>query len=64
MSTTQSFCKSCATAIVPVLTSGNRLIAAALSLVVPGFGQAFLGRPRALMWFVKTLLGYLRIIPG
>lgn len=58
------FCRSCATAIVPALTSGNRLIAAGLSLVVPGLGQAFLGRPGALRWFVKTLLGYLLIIPG
>ena len=32
-------CKSCATAITLALTSGNRLIAAGLSLVVPGLGQ-------------------------
>src|SRR6185369_12062933 len=40
-------------------------IAALLSLVVPGAGQFYAGRPgSAVMWFVCVAVGYLLIIPG
>lgn len=58
-------CKSCGTPFQPALTANNRLIAALLSLLIPGLGQAYLGRPGALRWFVKTIIGYvLFVIPG
>ncbi len=59
------FCKSCGAPFLPFFTSSNRLIAAFLSLLIPGLGQAYLGRPGALRWFIKTIIGYvLFIIPG
>jgi TM2 domain-containing membrane protein YozV len=40
-------------------------LAAALSVVVPGAGHLYAGRPiAALMWFVAVALGYLLILPG
>ena len=40
-------------------------IAALLSLVVPGAGQLYAGRPfSAVSWFVVVTLGYLLIVPG
>lgn len=40
-------------------------LAAAFSLLLPGAGQAYVGRPlAALMWFVVVSLGYLLILPG
>lgn len=40
-------------------------IAALLSLVVPGAGQFYAGRPgSAVMWFVCVAVGYLLIVPG
>jgi TM2 domain-containing membrane protein YozV len=60
-----SVCDACSTAFLPALTSNNRLIAALLSFLIPGLGQAYLGRADALRWFVKTVIGYLLfVIPG
>jgi TM2 domain-containing membrane protein YozV len=44
----------------------NPAVAAVLSLVVPGAGQLYAGRPlSALVWFVTVTLGYLMlIVPG
>ena len=40
-------------------------LAAVLSLLVPGAGQLYAGRPlAAVMWFVVVALGYLLILPG
>ncbi len=40
-------------------------VAALLSLVVPGAGQLYVGRPlSALSWFVVVTMGYLLIVPG
>ena len=43
----------------------NPALAAALSLVVPGAGQLYAGRPgAAVVWFVCVMVGYLLILPG
>jgi hypothetical protein len=43
----------------------NPAIAAVLSVVVPGAGHLYAGRPLAgLLWFVAVALGYLLILPG
>lgn len=37
----------------------------ALSLIIPGSGQVYAGRPLAgLAWFIAVTLGYLLIVPG
>ncbi len=40
-------------------------LAAVFSLLLPGAGQAYVGRPlAAVMWFMVVSLGYLLILPG
>jgi TM2 domain-containing membrane protein YozV len=40
-------------------------VAAALSLIVPGAGQLYAGRPvSAIVWFTLVVLGYMLIVPG
>ena len=40
-------------------------LAALLSLLIPGAGQLYAGRPgSALVWFFSVMVGYLLIIPG
>jgi TM2 domain-containing membrane protein YozV len=40
-------------------------LAALLSLLIPGAGQLYAGRPgAALVWFFSVMVGYLLIIPG
>jgi TM2 domain-containing membrane protein YozV len=40
-------------------------LAAALSLVIPGAGQLYAGRPgAAVVWFISVMVGYFLIIPG
>ncbi len=43
----------------------NPGLAAVLSLLLPGAGQAYVGRPvAAVLWFMVVSLGYLLILPG
>jgi hypothetical protein len=52
---------------LPVHTRGpNPLVAGALSLIIPGAGQLYLGKPvTAIAWFAVVTLGYLlMIVPG
>jgi len=40
-------------------------LAALLSLLIPGAGQLYAGRPAAaVVWFFSVMIGYLLIIPG
>jgi TM2 domain-containing membrane protein YozV len=40
-------------------------LAAVFSLLLPGAGQAYVGRPvAAVLWFMVVSLGYLLILPG
>jgi TM2 domain-containing membrane protein YozV len=40
-------------------------LAAVFSLLLPGAGQAYVGRPvAAVLWFIVVSLGYLLILPG
>lgn len=43
----------------------NPGLAAVLSLLLPGAGQAYVGRPlAAVLWFMVVSLGYILILPG
>lgn len=45
--------------------TANPGLAAMFSLLLPGAGQAYVGRPlAAVMWFIVVSLGYLLILPG
>ncbi|MEO7091903.1 MAG: hypothetical protein ABI175_01550 [Polyangiales bacterium] len=45
--------------------TANPGLAAVFSLLLPGAGQAYVGRPlAAVMWFIVVSLGYLLILPG
>ncbi len=45
--------------------TANPGIAAVLSLVIPGAGQLYAGRPgSAAVWFIVVMIGYLLILPG
>lgn len=45
--------------------AANPGLAAMFSLLLPGAGQAYVGRPlAAVMWFMVVSLGYLLILPG
>jgi TM2 domain-containing membrane protein YozV len=51
---------------VELVQPPNAAVAATLSLLVPGAGQLYAGRPLSgLVWFVVVTLGYLMlIVPG
>lgn len=45
--------------------AANPGLAAVFSLLLPGAGQAYVGRPlAAVLWFMVVSLGYLLILPG
>jgi len=53
-------------AAAPLAHTPNPALAAVLSLIVPGAGQLYAGRPvSAVLWFVVVSVGYLLlIVPG